>query len=77
MKTNFFRSTIILVLIIIIPIIISGLQLVGHYSNNKSNWHYIVSMVGVSLLSFFFLAGFSLLIYSFFFLKNRSTKKQT
>lgn len=75
MKTNFFRSTIILVLIIIIPIIISGLQLVEHYNSNKNNWHYIVSMVGVSLLSLFFLAGFSLLIYSFFLTKNPSTKK--
>ena len=75
MKTNFFRSTIILVLIIIIPIIISGLQLVEHYNSNKNNWHYILSMVGVSLLSLFFLAGFSLLIYSFFLTKNPSTKK--
>lgn len=73
MKTNFFRSTVLLVLILIIPMIYSGIHKIKSHNSNKPEWQYLVAFSGVILLILFCLIGFSLLIYSFF-LSNRPKK---
>ena len=74
MKTNFLRSTVMLVLVMIIPVIFSISKKVDEYSSNKSDWHYIVSIGSLAIVSFILIAGLLLLIYSFLFHKPTSKK---
>ena len=71
MRTNFLRSTILLILILIVPIIISCIRTIGHYGYTKSDWHYILALTGIVLLGILFISGISVLVYSLLLAKRR------
>ncbi len=77
MKTNFFRSTVLLVMILIIPLLDAGWKTLHKYNFDKSRWPYILIAVIVGVLIFGLLIGLSLLFYSFFLARNGQRKNKT